>query len=286
MIRVRFDPSALTGADAAWWKAWSERAEKAREKVLDAVANKVEPKFNEAVWGDLKVKLLELAFHGKCAYCESKVVDHTDNPAAEHYRPKRTPTVRDPQSGAVLKVQVKLQANTVEHPGYYWLAYAWRNLVPACSQCNSNGKGNSFPVRKSHVAAHDPTRDDPDALNALEEPLLLHPYDDDPSPHLAFDACGGVAARDASDRGVASIRDYRLDRTGLCEERRAAQSAAWAQLRLLALDGGTYLDVVRPYREGRAQYSAAVLAALRPKLRALIAEEEQRLADMRAALGT
>ena len=48
MIRVRFDPSALTGADAAWWKAWSERAEKAREKVLDAVAKQSENFAHEA----------------------------------------------------------------------------------------------------------------------------------------------------------------------------------------------------------------------------------------------
>ncbi len=37
MIRIRFDPSALTGADLDWWNAWKARADKAREKVRDAV---------------------------------------------------------------------------------------------------------------------------------------------------------------------------------------------------------------------------------------------------------
>jgi hypothetical protein len=43
-----------------------------------------------------------------------------------------------------------------EHPGYYWLAYEWTNLLPSCYDCNSfrrhgtmkagPGKNERFPV--------------------------------------------------------------------------------------------------------------------------------------------
>lgn len=276
MIRVPFDPSALQGADRAWWDAWQKRAEKARDKVLAAVAAGEEPEFNDAVWGDLKKWLLEKVFHGKCAYCESRA-SVTDNPAAEHYRPKRSPTERDP-AGAVVVVKIQGKA----HPGYYWLAYEWRNLLPACSQCNSNGKGNFFPARKQLVALHDPTRDDPPDLDALEEPLLLHPYFDDPPKHLSFGEKGVVGAVNGDDRGVASIRDYRLDREELRKEREEAQEYAW--LRIEKLLGAADLAGVdlSPWRTGAAPYSAAVLAYVMPRLRERIAEQTQYVARLQA----
>ncbi len=271
MIRVRFDPSALQGDDRDWWEKWQKRAEKARDKVLADVAAGKDPEFNDAVWGDLKKWLLEKVFHQKCAYCESLVVDATDNPAAEHYRPKRSPTVRD-ASNAVVVVQVQGK----HHPAYYWLAYEWRNLVPACSQCNSNGKGNSFPVRKAHVSAHDPTRDDPKDLDAMEEPLLLHPYFDDPSKHLCFGEKGVVAALNGDERGETSIRDYRLEREGLRTLRQRDQEAAWNKL---LLSGFAQLDLT-PWHSGAEPYSAAVLDYVRPKLREWIADRMRDVAHV------
>ena len=69
---------------------------------------------------EVKRRLEEL-FHGKCAYCEtyysaSAPVD------VEHYRPK----------GAV--------SEDDKHPGYWWLAMAWDNLLPSCIDCNRKRK--------------------------------------------------------------------------------------------------------------------------------------------------
>ncbi len=279
MIRVRFDPSALTGADLDWWNAWKARADKARAKVRDAVLAGEEPAFNDAIWKDLKKQLLVWAFHGKCAYCESLVQDATDNPAAEHFRPKRAPTQRDAAG-----VEAVVQCNGKPHPGYYWLAYEWRNLVPACSQCNSNGKGNTFPVRKQHVSAHDDTRDDPAALDLLEEPLLLHPYFDDPAAHLSFGDKGVVAALDDSDRGKASIEAYRLAREGLRVMRAKEQERAWSDIDA-KLARANFLAVdISKYQKGEETYCAAVLAYVVPKLRAKIDELTRAAAHLQGNL--
>jgi uncharacterized protein (TIGR02646 family) len=80
------------------------------------------------------------AFLGKCAYCEVQfVLDQTGD--VEHFRPK---------AGVVDEHDQR-----VDHPGYYWLAYEWSNLLPSCSKCNRLtktkdgrrvGKGERFPV--------------------------------------------------------------------------------------------------------------------------------------------
>ena len=91
---------------------------------------------NDAV----KARLVDL-FHGKCAYCES-FYSSTQPMDVEHFRPK----------GAV--------AEDDEHPGYYWLAATWENLLPSCIDCNrqrnqfdvvegetiSLGKKDRFPI--------------------------------------------------------------------------------------------------------------------------------------------
>jgi len=266
---VVFDPSTLQGPDADWWKRWSKRAADARDKVVaDVVAGKT-PDFNEAIWKDLKTWMLEKIFHGHCAYCEGRVLDAQDNPAAEHYRPKRTPEVVDTTTGKRVSVQV----NGTTHPGYYWLAYAWQNLVPACSQCNSNAKGNLFPVAKVHVAAHDSTRNDPAALNVLESPLLLHPLDDDPALMLHFNQHGRVAARDDHPRGRASIDTYNLDRGGLVHARSVQCELVWLRVEK-AFAGGpvSATEVMQPFHLGQEPYSRAVLDVVIPRLKARIAD--------------
>jgi uncharacterized protein (TIGR02646 family) len=61
---------------------------------------------------------LETMFHGKCAYCESKI-GHVSDAHIEHYRPKS----RFPDR-----------------------TFDWDNLLLACGQCNSaRYKGEKFP---------------------------------------------------------------------------------------------------------------------------------------------
>ena len=54
---------------------------------------------------------------GKCAYCESFYAG-TQPVDVEHYRPKGKV---DGMAG---------------HPGYWWLAGRWENLLPSCIDCN------------------------------------------------------------------------------------------------------------------------------------------------------
>jgi hypothetical protein len=107
---------------------------------------------------------------------------------------------------------------------YWWLAYDWRNLVPACDLCNGEpgGKMNEFPVGKSHVFE---VNTDIDELDEKEDPLLLHPYDanNKPEDHLKFGLQGVVAEDKSSHRGKVSIRVCNLWRRTLNEERAEEQ---------------------------------------------------------------
>jgi|SoiMethySBSTD1v2_1073268.scaffolds.fasta_scaffold00176_23 hypothetical protein len=131
---------------------------------------------------------LDALFYGKCAYCESvyRAVDARD---VEHFRPK----------GGV--------SESPGHPGYWWLAANWTNLLPSCPPCNqrrrqlaydptkplaefeaarqlepemTSGKANAFPVSKNNWIT------DEQGNLAAEDPLLINPCDRDPSNHLEF----------------------------------------------------------------------------------------------------
>jgi hypothetical protein len=73
---------------------------------------------------------------------------------------------------------------------------------------------------------------DVDALNALEDPVLLHPYDKvrDPKKHLAFAPDGSVIALD--EVGQAAIDVFDLDRDKLTQARRLQIEAARANFGL------------------------------------------------------
>jgi hypothetical protein len=135
---------------------------------------------------DIEVKkALEKLFHGKCAYCEGQPT--SQGPwDVEHYRPKG---------------RVKENEN---HPGYYWLAYTWENLLPSCAYCNQGrtdqptfddptplpaaGKVDQFPLLNETHRANTP--DDP--LD-IEEPLLLNPcVDQDCENHFRYDIQGHI----------------------------------------------------------------------------------------------
>lgn len=135
---------------------------------------------------------LHTLFHGKCAYCESFYAS-TQPVDVEHYRPK----------GEVEGVG--------DHPGYWWLAMEWTNLLPSCIDCNrrreqltpnetapslmklaegadvnrwrkiSTGKASAFPLAQGSLRASQELHD----YNA-ELRLLLDPTRDDPDQHLGY----------------------------------------------------------------------------------------------------
>lgn len=100
-----------------------------------------------SIYSDKSVrKLLLKMFHGKCAYCESRITA-IYNGDIEHFRPKG-----------------KIQNAIRPRPGYFWLASEWENLLFACPFCNQTnthefrngntieeavfGKLDQFPLEK------------------------------------------------------------------------------------------------------------------------------------------
>jgi uncharacterized protein (TIGR02646 family) len=123
--------------------------------------------FDSSLYGAKSVKnALIKAQHGKCAFCESQV-RHIAHGDVEHYRPKGGYR----QNGS----------DSLERPGYFWLAYAWQNLFFACQLCNQSFKKNLFPLA-------DPTRRARSHLDdlAVEEPMLIQPADEEPGAFIAF----------------------------------------------------------------------------------------------------
>lgn len=149
--------------------------------------------FPFAIYKHLEVKAaLERLFRGKCAYCET-FYSSTQPMDVEHFRPK----------GAV--------EGDDTHPGYWWIAMAWDNLLPSCIDCNrkrnqvtpkgdvsqvqlleetlkfsrsssvGTGKKDSFPLAEGGVRAVKAQ----DPLPA-ERALLLNPCEEDPGEHLEY----------------------------------------------------------------------------------------------------
>lgn len=234
---MRFVPrtdAAAPGALGGLGKDGRTELERARDHQAAGAADS----FPFAVYKADEVKLrLEKLFHGKCAYCET-VYASSAPVDVEHYRPK----------GRVEGVD--------GHPGYWWLAMDWDNLLPSCIDCNrrrrqktpkgdaslaaldrdardfrasavvQSGKKDAFPVSGVHA------RTEEDDL-ALEGALLLNPCRDDPAEHIHFHVGreqliglvlpkAGEAGGDqmnGSVRGAVSIQVYGLNRLGLVQER-------------------------------------------------------------------
>ena len=122
------------------------------------------------------------------------------------------------------------------HPGYYWLAYDWRNLLPSCIVCNEPkiingkkvGKHNRFPVVGAHALCAEDTPN--------EQPLLLHPGVDNPADHLIIDSSTGMLGHRTT-RGKACIEVLGLNlRDQLVDDRRNACEAARSLLVRLIYD--------------------------------------------------
>lgn len=205
MRRIDFDLKTLTDPQRQWWEKWSEKAQKARQDIIDAAKDKHKPNandFKDEIWKELKNWLLKHVFHDKCAYCEIK--NSRASAHAEHYRPKGLVTLDDKGK----QVTVKCQDGN-EHPGYYWLAYDWQNIIPACEKCNTS-KANQFEIEASNHICSPDAGPDTETLNDLEHPFLLHPYFGDlPEDHLMFDRNGMVHGK--SEKGRWTIRVCKLD---------------------------------------------------------------------------
>jgi uncharacterized protein (TIGR02646 family) len=231
-------------------------------------------------YGDVRVRhALNEAFGFKCAYCET-YYGASQPVAVEHFRPK---------GGYLVKGKLR-------RPGYYWLAAAWDNLLPSCTDCNSArtqklsdgttlvvGKADQFPLESERVRARKPGQE------RKERRLLLHPYHDDPRKHLVFSEGGIVTWKRPGGRpsrkAQESIRVYALLRDGLVRARVALEKQLKVQMAITedlvvalaaaprnaalhrALDH--QLELLESYTKPDQEYSEMARQLLEPFLRKL-----------------
>jgi len=163
--------------------------------------------FNSKIYGDKTVKeALILAQHDKCFLCESKIT-HIDYGDVEYFRPKKAFRQSDEES--------------LTYPGYYWLAYDWKNLFLACTLCNQRHKKNLFPLANPKTRKGVSHHSD---LNK-EKPLFINPSRENPEKYISFriDNLVGVVpfAIEDNPKGKATIKGAGLDRLKLCDRRMA-----------------------------------------------------------------
>lgn len=134
--------------------------------------------FDNGIYNHESVKeMLLAAQNGKCCYCETSF--RASSPGhVEHYRPKG-------------EVRQKRGAGRLL-PGYYWLAFDWKNLLVSCERCNVK-KGSLFPLEDPGARA----RSHRGRLSA-EAPLLVDPSNEEPREHIRF---RGAAVEPITKRG-------------------------------------------------------------------------------------
>jgi len=261
MIHVPFDPETLPAKLKAEWKLLQDRAKIATDAIIEkweAGRNITSDDFDTTVWRDIKQFLMDHVFHKKCAYCETNLAEARQDADAEHFRPKGGVNFKKkPEPGnrkytrAIVADVSQKPAEEIAHPGYFWLAYNWKNLLPACRYCNSkDGKKNQFPVAQEKYAFLVPmTKDeaakltglvreskrwpgnyylDFDDLDRFEERYLLHPYwEENPEKHIGFDEFGRIYVKEIDGKpsplGKHSISAYDLWNTDLDKARQKEQ---------------------------------------------------------------
>ena len=213
MIKIEFNEP-----DTQEWKKWRDRCKVATDDLISEFDWQQRRAFNANLYKGQRDEVYidetnAPPFHGKCAYCE-QVITGDQRGDIEHYRPKGKVTDAEDK-----QVHVKVDGQDRAHPGYYWLAYEWRNLLPACIRCNQLsksrdgkgiGKGCRFPAEGDHAYAP--------GDEVLEEPLLLHPCIDDPEEHLELDPTGLLFWR--TDRGRVTVEMLGLNERNLPESRK------------------------------------------------------------------
>lgn len=205
-------------------EGWEKKAREALEAVeaLDPGQRAKAINARSAIWSELKPALQALS-HNKCWYCES--VDLRSDNAVDHFRPKNS-----------VKGSARFPANGA-HPGYWWLAFDYRNYRFSCTFCNSirksaegtsGGKQDYFPLWEEGNRAMS-KMDDPDQ----ELPILLDPtnladigalwFDDSgfavPQPKRPGESDEEIQVR--RDRAEESIKYYHLNHPDIQEARAA-----------------------------------------------------------------
>lgn len=269
------------------WHAWLNACRKEQEAHNNAIEAGEESKVKEKIYKGKSFNIkssyymnLNGPFHGKCAYCESLIVaDQTGD--VEHFRPINAVTDADNSP-----IMVDTPNGPKPHPGYYWVAYDWHNLLPSCIACNrpqkSNnegkliGKWNRFPVKD--FRAVNPGEE------IREEPLLINPIHENPEDHLEIDETGIMKPKNESERGKACIDILGLNaREGLLEARKRCYDDTKARLIMLYMsylsnnDKKIFNDIDEIF-QGKYAYSSVartVYRQLKSKLKLTLVTEDQ-----------
>ena len=231
------------------WRRWIRDCERATAQLRQQVATGVAPSISNLYRRESVKNIYFFSkgppFYGKCAYCETPITDFQYGDI-DHFRPKSAITDEQDQPISLIDEDGRIIADPtgkpVPHPGYYWLAYDWTNLLPSCIRCNQAylvgdkkiGKHARFPVAGRHAQS-------PDEIEN-EEPLLIHPGsgkpEDDPAQHLRVESETGVMVH-KSDRGRMCIEVFGLNlRDQLLENRKRACDQTWYLLSRLLRPGG------------------------------------------------
>ena len=188
------------------WKKWIENCKEETKKLIQSYKDGNPIEFNN-LYKAQKEKFYKKSFFGKCAYCESNVEINSPQ-YIEHYRPKGGITHLNNKVVYINKGDKK-----IPHPGYYWLAYDWHNLLPTCWKCNTRheeknvskmiGKGNRFPVIGKQATLP--------GEEANELALIINPLWEDPSNYIHIDSLGIIHANQDSEKGKITIEIFGLD---------------------------------------------------------------------------
>jgi uncharacterized protein (TIGR02646 family) len=136
-----------------------------RVRLSRAILAKQQGQSVEFAGYDTMKQQLVKALNHKCCYCEMML--RIEGSPVEHFRPKAG--VKNPGDSAL------------DRSRYWWLAWTWENLLFACDRCNTNHKGNQFPLRAGTKPLLELSVD----LDS-EQALLIDPARIDPRDHIRF----------------------------------------------------------------------------------------------------
>lgn len=150
---------------------------------------------------------LSQASHDKCWYCESKQI-RSDKPV-DHFRPKNS------------------VSEATGHPGYWWLAFDWKNYRYSCTYCNSKRRdinGGTEGGKQDHFPIIPPPQHARSSSDPLDRAKLLDPTNDNDTKLLTF-LPNGFPYPTKSDQGSIervgeSVRLYHLDYGPLVKKRK------------------------------------------------------------------
>ena len=150
---------------------------------------------------------LSKASHEKCWYCES-IQSRSDKPV-DHFRPKNS------------------VSEATGHPGYWWLAFDWKNYRYSCTYCNSRRRdinGGTEGGKQDHFPIIPPPPHARAASDPLDKAKLLDPTNDNDTKLITFlqngVPCPTKHDRESIDRVEESIRLYHLDHRPLVIKRK------------------------------------------------------------------